>query len=1537
MSGSTAPRTTSPRVAGVALLGLAVFLLAPVSAAVAGAPPALPSGLNAQSPNGSTTVLTWEHVPGATRYDVQIDDSPSGFSGAPDVSITTVNNSYVPTMNLKPGAQYWRVQAYTAAGDPSGWTDATFTKAAVQVPVLVSPSEGSSLQQPGNAPVLTWEPSPGAISYLVEVDGDSDFVGSTTYETKSTSLVVPDPLGAGDWFWRVVAAKDNNLKSEASATRSFTVAAIAAPVISSPADNADSELTDVILDWDPVPGAVSYEVEVATNTDFSQGSLIERRTGVRGTRYSPPTTYDNNQYYWRVRAIDTAGLPTPWTEARYNFNRTWPEKPSPVYPATPGTEEVPAPLYFQWTPVAHASEYELQIGTQENFSVGTFASCRVAGTTYTPNMFAINTTGIPTEFRENEDCWPVTGEINYWRVRALDRPFSKPGDIPGVQGLFSPTQDFIYQPDSITDMSPSGGETVDVPTLRWKPGVGAQTYTVLIRRNDGQVVDQATTYATSYTPKGNVVLDPARNPYTWTVSSKSTKGSGSLIYTNSFRVSGNVPTSAQPALTPLTPTSGTGDITTAPAMTWAPMAGAAYYKVQIGNAMDSNQVWFSNEYNNLIDAAMPYPAMTETSARLQLAQSYDWRVRAYDGANNLLATGPESRFTVQPISTVTGHAVALGGQQLDDNYAGPKNPCTQSTGGCSVPATPVLKWKADPRVAFYMVYVSEDASFTNLLEPSNSIPATTNSMYAPALDNDDWTYGDNQAGRAYYWAIRPCRAPLNCGPDPVSATDKSQGTFIKRSPAVTGLTSSDPAGNEITFTWDDYFQTNQDHVWPQTGELSYQSAKQYRIEVSFGGNVIDRQVVDQASYTAFDKLYPEGTLEWRVQAIDSDDNGLTWSATKQIVKRSPQATLRSPVGNATVAGTTPFRWEPQAFAASYDIEINRNDDTTFASGTRVLSVNGVRTAAFSPPAPLPASSSAYVWRVRRTDASGNKGPWSATGRFFVGAGDITVLAPTAGSSVSPNGPVLQWLPVDGAASYSVTAVPTSGSGPQVNASTVATAFAPSAFLTMGAYSWTVVARDGNGSEIGRAESSFNVDAQIKAVQAPEIQSPAGTGTGSTLTLRPVTWNMSGVETTYQWMRNDTPIYPATGTSYTLTADDFGKVITVRATGKKAGYLDGVSTSTPVSTTSGDAVNNITPPTISGTPTVGSYLTGNAGTWSGGWATSTTILWLRDGVPIPGATSSMYQVTQEDGGRAISIRVTAKQTGYADGVMASQPTVIQTLQATAPVSVSAPNGTGVGSTLLASAPTWNQAPVDTTYQWLRDGQTLWTSTGTSFTISPEDVGKTISVRAVGRKASFPDATSVSNGVTATRGGAPQVLTPPTIKGNAAVGSMLTADAGTWTSNPSLTYVWLRNGVPIAAATQSSYWVTAADAASQLSLQVTATAPGRDQGMAVTAPLAIAKLKSTTTLSVAPYAVTRKVRAKLAITVASPGQPAPTGTLVIKDGSKTLKKLALSASKKGVVTFKMPKLAPRKHKLKVTYSGSSTVTGSKAKLVLKVTRQ
>jgi hypothetical protein len=76
----------------------------------------------------------------------------------------------------------------------------------------------------------------------------------------------------------------------------------------------------------------------------------------------------------------------------------------------------------------------------------------------------------------------------------------------------------------------------------------------------------------------------------------------------------------------------------------------------------------------------------------------------------------------------------------------------------------------------------------------------------------------------------------------------------------------------------------------------------------------------------------------------------------------------------------------------------------------------------------------------------------------------------------------------------------------------------------------------------------------------------------------------------------------------------------------------------------------TPPSSSAAPSVpagdghpGDTLTCSPGTWTGA-PTSTTFQWLRDGAPIPGATSADYTVTDADVGASIVCRVTATNSG-----------------------------------------------------------------------------------------------------------------------------------------------------------------------------------------------------------------------------------------------------------------------------------------------------
>ena len=82
---------------------------------------------------------------------------------------------------------------------------------------------------PKTRPCWPGTPSTAPSGYTIEVDNDDQFIGATTYSSKTTSFVVPDPGPELTYFWRVRANFDGGYTSEWSATRSFNVFALPAP------------------------------------------------------------------------------------------------------------------------------------------------------------------------------------------------------------------------------------------------------------------------------------------------------------------------------------------------------------------------------------------------------------------------------------------------------------------------------------------------------------------------------------------------------------------------------------------------------------------------------------------------------------------------------------------------------------------------------------------------------------------------------------------------------------------------------------------------------------------------------------------------------------------------------------------------------------------------------------------------------------------------------------------------------------------------------------------------------------------------------------------------------------------------------------------------------------------------------------------------------------------------------------------------------------------------------------------------------------
>ncbi|MBB6626432.1 hypothetical protein H5V45_03760 [Nocardioides sp. KIGAM211] len=1050
-----------------------VLVVASVPASALGSAPArgvpAPSHL---SPSGTvsthTPTLSWKRAKHAERYQVQADDS-SGFA-SPLLDVTTTNRRLVPTVALPTGTVRWRVRAVASSGRASGWRSASFKVSETAAPAPIAPVEGAALPQPAKPALLSWAPVRGATGYDVEIDSDGDWVDATAYSSPGPELQVPVPQAPQQWSWRVRAELGGGNVSLWSAGSTYEILPLDAVRIDP--SMSTTTLTDVALKWLPVPGATRYELQVGLDRDFTQP--VETRT-VTGTRYSPPTTYDNDQYFWRVRAIDPAGTKAPWPAEPFQVQRNWPERPQLLYPPDSVAPAVSDDFYYQWTPVPHASSYQLRVGTDPNFSPGTFEVCATAQTTYTAGY-------------RGDRCMPGQGQTYYWEVRALDAPRNAP-----VEGIYSEIHRFAYDSGKVRQVAPTEGAAVATPALRWEAATDAVAYYVEVKNAVSTVVAKTTTNSLSWTPEGKA-LDATKGPFSWTVQSIDDNGSYSPLYSGStFSLAGAPPTSGAAPLTPLVGPDGESSLRF-PCLTWEPMDGATSYRLRL--KVHGADYWDPATTSRINTASYAYPSATDTGDHYLSAGSYDWQVQAYGANGALLSTGPIGTFTIAELGAVTGQRIALDGLALDSgaacNAALPAT-VTDDFICTGVPATPVLDWTPVAGAGFYMVYLANDRELTNRVY-GDTIHATAGSRWTPRSLMDPSQLADNQAGQSYYWIIRPCKTESVCAPDPISTHAAATNAFRKISPSPelvapganpsntctdTTTVSGAVCSDDIALSWADYYDTNQKTSYPpaQSGApTSSQTAQRYLVQVATSDTfttLVDSREVDQTTYTAFDRTWPEGLLYWRVQAIDDEDNHLKWSAPATFTKQSDVVTLTRPTAGAKVGGSSPFVWEAHDGAASYQLEVYRGDDATFSPANKVLGVT-TKLVAYNWSRFLPAATSAYRWRVRWTDAGGHVGAWADSGRFFVQRGGVGLASPKKGATVRGDEALFKWQSTPSASSYRVD-LRNRTTGSSLWVQTPGLSWAPTSTLDKGRWTWQVTAYDPSGGSLGTsAKRGFRV-------------------------------------------------------------------------------------------------------------------------------------------------------------------------------------------------------------------------------------------------------------------------------------------------------------------------------------------------------------------------------------------------------------------------------------------------------------------------------
>jgi predicted actin-binding protein len=200
-------------------------------------------------------------------------------------------------------------------------------------------------------------------------------------------------------------------------------------------------------------------------------------------------------------------------------------------------------------------------------------------------------------------------------------------------------------------------------------------------------------------------------------------------------------------------------------------------------------------------------------------------------------------------------------------------------------------------------------------------------------------------------------------------------------------------------------------------------------------------------------------------------------------------------------------------------------------------------------------------------------------------------------------------------------------------------------LVLGAVLMSTLAGS-SGAAIGVAPSNTGEPSVTGTPRVGELlRTTRGTWTGTT----PITY-------TYQWRRcngaglpdasNCTQIGNANNATYQVRSADVGFRIRSRVTATNA---DGSASaaSNPTDTVSSAKPTNTDKPSISGTPVVGNQLTANRGTWVGNTPITYAFQWLRCSSSgnncgeISGATDNQYVVVDNDVGRTLRVRVTAR--------------------------------------------------------------------------------------------------------------------------------------------------------------------------------------------------------------------------------------------------------------------------------------------------------
>lgn len=336
--------------------------------------PATPMGLTA-AVNGSSIIVSWGAVSGATSYTIQ------RTAGSAASNVTGISGTNYTDTGVVPNTTYdYKVQACNASGCSA------FSSSVTKAPLPAAPSNVTATSVGGRAYVV-WSAVPGATSYVFKnvINTNSQPVTLTSTDHIETAV----SIGA-TYTYQVSACN----ASGCSAYVNSNAVTIIAPEPATPTGlTAAVNNSSIIVSWGAVSGATSYTVQ------RTAGSAVSNVTGISGSTYTDTGIVGNTIYSYKVQACNASGCSA--------FSSSVTRAPIPATPSNVTASSRSGYAYVSWSAVPGATSYVfknvISTNTQPvNVTTTDYIETAVSvGATFTYQVSACNASGCSAYVNSN--------------------------------------------------------------------------------------------------------------------------------------------------------------------------------------------------------------------------------------------------------------------------------------------------------------------------------------------------------------------------------------------------------------------------------------------------------------------------------------------------------------------------------------------------------------------------------------------------------------------------------------------------------------------------------------------------------------------------------------------------------------------------------------------------------------------------------------------------------------------------------------------------------------------------------------------------------------------------------------------------------------------------------------------------------------------------------------------------------------------------------------------------------------------------------